>query len=113
MSRCAATQSGVALNPGTGVAIGDFNEPGCDDVLPRGSSWRHLGVEWTNHARVTSWLTVDGGLALSRARFRDAIQRATTSRERSTALFQPVCDPAAPANLRTETDASAAKEAVA
>ena len=32
---------------------------------------RRVGVEWTNYARLASWLTVDGDLALSRARFRD------------------------------------------
>jgi hypothetical protein len=32
---------------------------------------RRVGVEWTNYARVTPWLTVDGDLAFSRARFRD------------------------------------------
>jgi hypothetical protein len=32
---------------------------------------RRVGIEWTNYARVTSWLTVDGDLALSRARFGD------------------------------------------
>jgi hypothetical protein len=32
---------------------------------------RRVGVEWTNYARLTPWLTADGDLALSRARFRD------------------------------------------
>ncbi len=32
---------------------------------------RRLGLEWTNYARLRSWLTVDADLALSRARFRD------------------------------------------
>jgi hypothetical protein len=32
---------------------------------------RRIGVEWTNYARLASWLTVDADLALSRARFRD------------------------------------------
>jgi hypothetical protein len=32
---------------------------------------RRVGVEWTNYARLSSWLTVDGDLAVSRARFRD------------------------------------------
>ena len=32
---------------------------------------RRIGLEWANYARVTPWLTVDGDLALSRARFRD------------------------------------------
>jgi hypothetical protein len=32
---------------------------------------RRVGLEWTNYARVTPWLTVDGDLAISRARFRD------------------------------------------
>jgi TonB dependent receptor/Carboxypeptidase regulatory-like domain/TonB-dependent Receptor Plug Domain len=32
---------------------------------------RRVGVEWTNYARVTPWLTVDGDVAVSRARFRD------------------------------------------
>jgi outer membrane receptor protein involved in Fe transport len=32
---------------------------------------RRVGVEWTNYARVSSWLTIDGDLAFSRARFRD------------------------------------------
>jgi hypothetical protein len=30
-----------------------------------------IGVDWTNYARLASWLTVDADLALSRARFRD------------------------------------------
>jgi hypothetical protein len=30
-----------------------------------------VGVEWTNYARLAPWLTVDGDLAFSRARFRD------------------------------------------
>jgi hypothetical protein len=30
-----------------------------------------VGIEWTNYARLTPWLAVDGDLALSRARFRD------------------------------------------
>jgi hypothetical protein len=33
---------------------------------------RRAGVEWVNYARLTPWLTVDGDLAWSRARFRDA-----------------------------------------
>jgi outer membrane receptor protein involved in Fe transport len=32
---------------------------------------RRVGIEWTNYARLTPWLTFDGDLALSRARFRD------------------------------------------
>jgi hypothetical protein len=32
---------------------------------------RRYGIEWTNYARVTPWLTFDGDLAFSRARFRD------------------------------------------
>ena len=32
---------------------------------------RRVGLEWTNYARLASWLTVDGDLAFSRARFRD------------------------------------------
>lgn len=32
---------------------------------------RRVGVEWTNYARLTPWLTADGDLALSRARFQD------------------------------------------
>ena len=32
---------------------------------------RRVGVEWTNYARLTPWLTLDGDLAFSRARFRD------------------------------------------
>jgi hypothetical protein len=32
---------------------------------------RRTGIEWTNYARVRPWLTVDGDLALSRARFAD------------------------------------------
>ena len=32
---------------------------------------RRVGMEWTNDARVTPWLTLDGELALSRARFRN------------------------------------------
>ena len=31
---------------------------------------RRIGVEWTNYARVRSWLTVDGDFAWTRARFR-------------------------------------------
>ena len=30
---------------------------------------RRVGVEWTNYARLASWLTVDGDLSFSRARF--------------------------------------------
>jgi hypothetical protein len=32
---------------------------------------RRVGVEWSTYARVTSWLTLDGDLALTRARFTD------------------------------------------
>jgi hypothetical protein len=32
---------------------------------------RRVGVEWTNYARLAPWLTLDGDLALSRARFQD------------------------------------------
>jgi outer membrane receptor protein involved in Fe transport len=32
---------------------------------------RRAGLEWTNYARLSPWLTVDGDLALSRARFRN------------------------------------------
>jgi len=32
---------------------------------------RRYGIEWTNYARVKPWLTFDGDLAFSRARFRD------------------------------------------
>jgi hypothetical protein len=32
---------------------------------------RRVGVEWSSYARATPWLTVDGDLALSRARFSD------------------------------------------
>lgn len=32
---------------------------------------RRVGFEWTTYARVTPWLTLDGDLAFSRARFRD------------------------------------------
>ena len=32
---------------------------------------RRVGVEWSGYARVTPWFTLDGDLALSRARFRD------------------------------------------
>jgi hypothetical protein len=32
---------------------------------------RRVGLEWTNYARPAPWLTVDGDLAISRARFRD------------------------------------------
>jgi hypothetical protein len=35
-----------------------------------GRASRRAGVEWANYARVTPWLTVDGNLAFSRARFR-------------------------------------------
>ena len=31
---------------------------------------RRIGVEWTNYARITPWLTLDGDLAITRARFR-------------------------------------------
>jgi hypothetical protein len=30
---------------------------------------RRVGVEWTNYARLTPWMTVDGDLSFSRARF--------------------------------------------
>ena len=33
---------------------------------------RRVGVEWSNYARVTSWFTFDGDLALTRARFTDS-----------------------------------------
>jgi hypothetical protein len=33
---------------------------------------RRIGLEWTNYARLAPWLTIDGDLAFSRARFRDA-----------------------------------------
>jgi hypothetical protein len=32
---------------------------------------RRVGIEWTNYARVTRWLTVDADLAFTRARFTD------------------------------------------
>jgi TonB dependent receptor-like, beta-barrel/Carboxypeptidase regulatory-like domain/TonB-dependent Receptor Plug Domain len=32
---------------------------------------RRAGLEWTNYARLSPWLTVDGDLAVSRARFRN------------------------------------------
>jgi outer membrane receptor protein involved in Fe transport len=32
---------------------------------------RRVGVEWTNYARLTPWMTVDGDLSFSRARFTD------------------------------------------
>jgi hypothetical protein len=32
---------------------------------------RRVGIEWTNYARITPWLMLDGDLALSRARFTD------------------------------------------
>jgi TonB dependent receptor len=32
---------------------------------------RRVGVEWSNYARLTPWLTVDADLAITRARFRD------------------------------------------
>ena len=32
---------------------------------------RRIGLEWTNHARLTPWLTVDADLAFTRARFTD------------------------------------------
>ena len=32
---------------------------------------RRLGLEWSNYARVTPWLTLDGDLSFSRARFAD------------------------------------------
>lgn len=32
---------------------------------------RRVGVEWTNYARITPWLMLDGDLAFSRARFTD------------------------------------------
>jgi outer membrane receptor protein involved in Fe transport len=31
---------------------------------------RRVGIEWTNYLRVARWLTIDGDLAISRARFR-------------------------------------------
>ena len=33
---------------------------------------RRVGVEWTNYARLTPWMMVDGDLSFSRARFTDA-----------------------------------------
>ena len=38
---------------------------------PSGRKGRRYGVEWTNFYDVTPWLTLDGDIALSRARFRD------------------------------------------
>jgi hypothetical protein len=38
---------------------------------PSGRHGRRYGLEWTNFYDVTSWLTLDGDLALSQARFRD------------------------------------------
>lgn len=38
---------------------------------PSGRKGRRYGLEWTNFYDVTRWLTLDGDLALSRARFRD------------------------------------------
>jgi hypothetical protein len=32
---------------------------------------RRVGIEWTNYARLTPWLVIDGDLAWSNARFRD------------------------------------------
>jgi hypothetical protein len=32
---------------------------------------RRVGIEWTNYARIAPWLTVDGDLAFTRARFTD------------------------------------------
>jgi hypothetical protein len=32
---------------------------------------RRVGLEWTNYVRLKPWLTIDGDLAFSRARFRD------------------------------------------
>jgi hypothetical protein len=32
---------------------------------------RRVGVEWSNYARLTPWLTMDADLAITRARFRD------------------------------------------
>jgi len=32
---------------------------------------RRIGIEWTNYARIKPWLTVDGDLAFTRARFAD------------------------------------------
>ena len=32
---------------------------------------RRVGIEWTNYARLTSWLTLDADLAFTRARFTD------------------------------------------
>jgi hypothetical protein len=34
---------------------------------------RRVGLEWTNYAKPTSWMTIDGDFALSRARFRDDV----------------------------------------
>ncbi|MEW6319455.1 MAG: TonB-dependent receptor [Acidobacteriota bacterium] len=33
---------------------------------------RRMGIEWTNYARLTPWLTLDADLAFTRARFTDA-----------------------------------------
>jgi outer membrane receptor protein involved in Fe transport len=33
---------------------------------------RRVGVEWTNYARLTPWMTVDGDLSFSRARFAES-----------------------------------------
>ncbi len=30
---------------------------------------RRMGIEWTNHARLAPWITVDADLAFTRARF--------------------------------------------
>src|SRR5262249_32281997 len=32
---------------------------------------RRVGIEWTNYARLARWLTIDGDLAFTRARFTD------------------------------------------
>jgi hypothetical protein len=34
-----------------------------------GRASRRVGIEWTNYARLTSWMTVDGDVSFSRARF--------------------------------------------
>lgn len=38
---------------------------------PSGRKGRRYGAEWTNFYDITPWLTLDGDLALSQARFRD------------------------------------------
>lgn len=44
---------------------------GEDGVVEPGRKGRRLGVEWTNDCKLTDWLSADGDLSLSRARYDD------------------------------------------